>query len=54
VQPEADLGIGGDRTDEGIEAGRDGARVETSVRGASAAEMARDDTEADAAAAPEV
>jgi hypothetical protein len=54
VQPEADEGVGGDHMDESVEAGRDGAREETSVRGASAAETAGDDMELDAAAAPEV
>jgi hypothetical protein len=48
VQPEDDEGVGGGRTDEGVEAGRDGARSETSTRGASAAKTAGDDTEADA------
>jgi hypothetical protein len=31
VQPKADEGIGGDRTDGGVEAGRDGTRAETSM-----------------------
>jgi hypothetical protein len=65
VQPEADEGVEGECTNEGVEAGGDDVRVETSVRGASMAETAGDDTEAeanvstealvtDAAAAPEV
>jgi hypothetical protein len=65
LQPEADKGVGGDRTDEGVKAGGDGMRTETSARGTSTAETAGDDTEADinvstetfatdAAAAPEV
>jgi hypothetical protein len=65
VQPEADEGVGGDRTDEGVEAGRDGARAETSTWGASTAKTAGDDMEVDtnvfvealttdAAATPEV
>jgi hypothetical protein len=53
VLPDADEGVGGDRADEGVEAGGDGARAKTSVRGASAAETARDNTDVDAAAAPE-
>jgi hypothetical protein len=48
VQLEADEGIGGDRTDEGIEAGGDGARTETSTWGSSMAEIAGDDIEMDA------
>jgi hypothetical protein len=47
LQPKADEGIGGDRTDEGVKAGGDGVRIETYVWGASAAETAGDDTEAD-------
>jgi hypothetical protein len=54
LQPEADEVIGGDRPDDGIEAGRDGAWAETSAWGASAAETVGDDREADAAAALEV
>jgi hypothetical protein len=65
LQPETDEGAGGDRTGEGIKAGKDGMRTETSARGTSAAETAGDDTEADvnmyvktlaidAVAAPEV
>jgi hypothetical protein len=48
VQPEAGEGVGGDRNDEGVEAGRDGARAKTSARGASVAETAGDDIETDA------
>jgi hypothetical protein len=65
VQPGADEGIRGDRANEGVEERGDGARVETSTRGASTAEIASDDTKVeanvsaealvtDAAAAPEV
>jgi hypothetical protein len=65
VQPEADEGVEGEHTNEGVEAGGDDMRVETFVRGASMAETAGDDTEAeanvsmealvtDATAAPEV
>jgi hypothetical protein len=65
VQLIADEGIEGDRANEGVEAGGDGARAETSARGASTAETTGDDTEVeanvatkafvtDAAAAPEV
>jgi hypothetical protein len=65
LQPEADEGIGGDRIDEGVKAGGDGMRIETSARGISTAKTAGDDTEADvnvsaetlatdAAAAPKV
>jgi hypothetical protein len=64
-QPRADEGIGGDHVNEGVDAGGDGTRVETSARGASAAETVGADTEAEAnvsmdalmtnaAAAPEV
>jgi hypothetical protein len=65
LQPEADEGVGGDRTNEGVKEGKDGKRLETSARGTSTAETASDDTNADvnmstetlttdAAAAPEV
>jgi hypothetical protein len=65
VQPEADEGVEGEHTNEGVEVGGDDVRVETFVRGASMAETAGDDTEAeanvstealvtDATAAPEV
>jgi hypothetical protein len=65
VQPEADKGVRGDRTDKGVEAGGDSAQAKTSAQGAFVAEMAGEDTEADtnisavalaidAAAAPEV
>jgi hypothetical protein len=48
VQPGADEGIGGERTNEGDEAGGDDARVETFARWASAAETAGDETEVEA------
>jgi hypothetical protein len=65
LQPEADKGVGHDRTGEGVKMGRDSMRIETSAWGTSAAETAGDDTEADvnvsaetlatdAVAAPEV
>jgi hypothetical protein len=65
LQPKADEGIGGDRTSEGIKAGRDGTRTETSARGTFAAKTVGDDIEVDvnmsaealrtdAATAPEV
>jgi hypothetical protein len=65
VQPVADEGVGRDHVNDGIEAGEDGARVETSTRGASAAETVGDEVEAkanisteaittDTATAPEV
>jgi hypothetical protein len=47
VQPETDEGVGGDRTDEGVEVGGDGIWVETSARGAFAAETTGEDPEAD-------
>jgi hypothetical protein len=47
VQPGANEGVVGERANESIEGGRDGARAETSMRGASAAEIAGDDTEAE-------
>jgi hypothetical protein len=47
VQPGADEGIGGDHTNEGIEAGEDGVRAETFARGASMAEIVGDDTKAE-------
>jgi hypothetical protein len=47
LQPEADEGVGGDRTSEGVKAGRDGMQTETSARGTSMAETAGDDTKAD-------
>jgi hypothetical protein len=47
VQPETDEGVGGDRTDEGVEVGGDGIWVETSARAAFAAETTGEDPEAD-------
>jgi hypothetical protein len=63
--PEADEGVGGDRTGEDVKAGRGGMRTETSAWGISVAETTSDNTEADvnmsaetlmtdAAASPEV
>jgi hypothetical protein len=65
LQPEADEGVGGNRTGEGVKAGGDGMWIETSTRGTSMAETAGDNTEEDvnvpaetlatnAATAPEV
>jgi hypothetical protein len=48
VQPEAGEGVKGDHANEGIEAGGDGARMEISTRGSSAAETAGDDVEEEA------
>jgi hypothetical protein len=47
LQPEAKEGVGGDRTGEGINAGGDTMRIETSARRTSTAESAGDDTEVD-------
>jgi hypothetical protein len=47
LQPEADEGVGSDRTREGVKAGGDGTRTETSARGTSAIKTAGDDTETD-------
>jgi hypothetical protein len=47
LRPEADEGIGGDRIGEGVKAGGDGMRTETSTRGTSMAETAGDATVAD-------
>jgi hypothetical protein len=46
VQPETDEGVGGDRTDEGVEVGEEGVQAKTSTREASAAEMTGEDLEA--------
>jgi hypothetical protein len=46
LYPEADEGVGGDRTCEGVKAGRDGMQTETSARGTFVAETAGDNTEA--------
>jgi hypothetical protein len=65
VQHRADEGVEGERTNEGVQGGGNGMRVETSAQGASVTETIGDDTEAvanvsaealvtDAAAAPEV
>jgi hypothetical protein len=65
LQPEANEGVGGDCTGEGIKAGGDGMLTETSTRGTSVAETIGDETEVDinvssetlatdAAVAPEV
>jgi hypothetical protein len=47
LQPEANKGVGGDRTGEGIKAGVDSMRTETSARGTSVAETVGDETGVD-------
>jgi hypothetical protein len=47
-QPEGDEGVKADGIDEGVKAGRDDTWAEIAVRGASAAEEAEDNTEAEA------